>query len=477
MKRVTTDPNRPAPHSIESEVALLGSVLIDPCVMESLCVIEPDDFFIIKNGWVWSALQRLYKSKEPIDFLMVCNALENDGHLEEAGGSAFISSLIYGVPTAIHAEGYGRIVKQTSIRRKMLGLASDIAVHAYSEDNHIGETIEGIQKSVILFRADASLFQPRITRMSADSIMQSEYTPIYYAVPGLLPAGLTFLSGRQKIGKSWLSLQLCGAIASGGKMFNLDVPRGPVLYCALEDTPRRIKARTQKQNWTRGLPVDFIFSDSFESEIGDMTKGGSDRLLNMIAVEGYKLVIIDPFNRAIGQFLKSGDANDSSVITKALSPLQRAAVGMNSSIVMVDHHSKASGSNLNPDAMNDMLGSVSKGGVADAGWSLYKERGKFGAKLQIVGRDIEEDKMLALEFDKNLGIWHCNGDAYEVTITQNKQAIIQFLEGNGRSSLTGICDATGQVKSHTCERLQDLITESLVRKVCEGRDTYYEVVK
>jgi replicative DNA helicase len=63
MKRVTTDPDRLAPHSIESEVALIGSVLIDPCVMESLCMIEPDDFFIIKNGWVWSALQRLYKSK------------------------------------------------------------------------------------------------------------------------------------------------------------------------------------------------------------------------------------------------------------------------------------------------------------------------------------------------------------------------------------------------------------------------------
>ena len=70
MKRVTNDTTKLAPYSIESEVALLGSVLIDPCVMESLCVIEPDDFFIIKNGWVWSALQRLYKSKEPIDFLM-----------------------------------------------------------------------------------------------------------------------------------------------------------------------------------------------------------------------------------------------------------------------------------------------------------------------------------------------------------------------------------------------------------------------
>lgn len=475
MKRATNDTTKLAPHSIESEVALLGSVLIDPCVMESLCVIEPDDFFIIKNGWVWSALQRLYKSKEPIDFLMVCNALDNDGHLEEAGGPAFISNLICRVPTAIHAEGYGRIVKQTSIRRKMLGLASDIAVHAYSEDNHIGETIEGIQKSVIRFRADASLFQPRITRMSADSIMQSEYTPIYYAVPGLLPAGLTFLSGRQKIGKSWLSLQLCGAIASGGKMFNLDVPLGPVLYCALEDTPRRIKARTQKQLWTLGLPVDFIFSDSFESEIGDMTKGGSDRLLNMIAVEGYKLVIIDPFNRAIGQFLKSGDANDSSVITKALSPLQRAAVGMNSSIVMVDHHSKASGSNLNPDAMNDMLGSVSKGGVADAGWSLYKERGKFGAKLQIVGRDIEEDKMLALEFDKNLGIWHCNGDACDIDMTNRKQEILDALKELCRAREVEIADFVSQPRSNTHNRLADLVNEGKLRRIQEDNKVFYEL--
>ena len=477
MRQSTVDPNKPVPQSAESEEALLGSVMIDPSVLESLGSIDPGDFFTIKNGWVWTALQRLYQDHHPIDFITVCDALENDGKLKEAGGQGFIGNLINAVPSAMHAQGYARIVKQTSIRRRMLGLASDIAKHAYTEDNHIGETIESIQSSVIRFRAEAATFQPRITRMSADCIMATEYTPIYYAVPGLLPAGLTFLSGRQKIGKSWLSLQLCCAIASGGKVFDLDVPRGKVLYCALEDTPRRIKSRTQKQCWPRGLPVDFIFGDSFEAEIGDMTHGGSDRLLNMIAAEKYQLVVIDPFNRAIGQFLKSGDANDSSVITKALSPLQRAAVGMNSSIVMVDHHSKASGSNLNPDAMNDMLGSVSKGGVADAGWSLYKERGKFGAKLQIVGRDIEEDKMLALEFDKALGIWHCNGDAREVTITQNKQEILKFLEGNGRTSLTGICDATGQSKSHACERLQDLITESLVRKICEGREIFYEVTK
>jgi replicative DNA helicase len=109
---------RMAPHSVEAEEAVLGSVLIDP---EAIFRVSPflhgDDFFIVKNGWVWDVLIRLHERREPIDFLTVCNELEARGQLAEVGGAAFISHLINVVPTAIHAEGYGRLVERTSLRR------------------------------------------------------------------------------------------------------------------------------------------------------------------------------------------------------------------------------------------------------------------------------------------------------------------------------------------------------------------------
>src|SRR5512137_2116811 len=143
MPESTSDASvRMAPHNVEAEEAVLGSVLIDP---ETIFRVSPflktEDFFIVKNGWVWDVFLKLHERREPIDFLTVCNELEARGQLSEVGGAAYISHLINVVPTAIHAEGYGRIVERTCLRRKLLGAASDIAQLAYEESEDIDEVI------------------------------------------------------------------------------------------------------------------------------------------------------------------------------------------------------------------------------------------------------------------------------------------------------------------------------------------------
>lgn len=109
------------PHNVEAEEALLSSVLLDP---ESLLRIKPfmnsKDFYIAKNRWVWDAFVAIHDAGAPIDFVTVCNVLEQRGQLAEVGGPAFISHLVNVVPTAIHAEGYGRIVERASQKRTQI---------------------------------------------------------------------------------------------------------------------------------------------------------------------------------------------------------------------------------------------------------------------------------------------------------------------------------------------------------------------
>jgi hypothetical protein len=74
------------------------------------------------------------------------------------------------------------------------------------------------------------------------------FPPLSYVVPGLIPEGLTLLVGAPKIGKSWLSLAIALAAASGGyALGHVEVgqPR-PVLLLALEDGDRRLQARIRK---------------------------------------------------------------------------------------------------------------------------------------------------------------------------------------------------------------------------------------
>src|SRR5512135_764859 len=141
--------DRMPPHSIEAEEAVLGSVLIDPeAIYRVSSFLKADDFYIVKNQWVWSACLALHERREPIDFVTITRELAARNQLDEIGGPAYISHLVNVVPTAIHAEGYGRIVERASLRRKLLGAASTIAQLAYEESEDVDEVVDRAEQAL-----------------------------------------------------------------------------------------------------------------------------------------------------------------------------------------------------------------------------------------------------------------------------------------------------------------------------------------
>lgn len=99
---------------------------------------------------------------------------------------------------------------------------------------------------------------PLPTPLTADQILNTRWPDPKWAVPGILPVGLAVLGGRPKAFKSWLDLQIVQAKAAGGDLFGQKVTQGPCLYLALEDTPRRLQYRMEKQGWPPKLPVKFF---------------------------------------------------------------------------------------------------------------------------------------------------------------------------------------------------------------------------
>ncbi len=301
--------------------------------------------------------------------------------------------------------------------------------------------------------------------LSADAIMATEWPEPTWAVPGLLPVGLTILAGRPKVGKSWLALQIAHAVAAGGHALGQRVEAGPVLYLALEDTPRRLQERMRRQSWPPGLPADFMPMGLFQEKIGDLSAGGGERLAERIYHKGYRLVVIDTLSRAA-----VGDPNSPEDMTLALEPAQLIAHQSNCAILVVDHHRKRTGEYADP--ISDILGSTAKGALLDTALGLYKERGRAGAKLRITGRDVEE-KTLALRFDVETGCWQNEGDADALEITERRQEILDALEGLGSATLKELVEATGQNKGNVYQRLQDLASAGLVSRTGSGRGTRY----
>jgi replicative DNA helicase len=148
---VETEPTSPqiVPHSKEAEEAVIGAILINPEAYYDVAqFLQEEDFYIHRHRWIWRAFNHLHEQRTPIDILTVAEELSQAGNLSEVGGPAYLTALINNVPTSLHAEAYGRIVEETSVRRRMLAAANDIAKLAYQEDVGIEAVMDEAEKAV-----------------------------------------------------------------------------------------------------------------------------------------------------------------------------------------------------------------------------------------------------------------------------------------------------------------------------------------
>ncbi len=284
--------------------------------------------------------------------------------------------------------------------------------------------------------------------ISADAILSTAWPEPRWAVPGLLPAGLTICGGRPKVGKSWLGLQLALAVAGGGQVLDTRAKEGRVLVLALEDPPRRLKERMDRQRWPRGLPVEVLPLGKFQEKVGDLGRGGAGRLADQMERGQYRLVVIDTFSRAF-----AGDQNDHVEMTTALSPIQEIAQTLNTAVLIIDHLRKGVGGDA--DAVVDLLGSTAKAALCDAVMGLYRERGKTAARLLVTGRDIEE-RSLALTMDWQTGLWRCEGRADALELAGRQAEIVAVIREMGNVGIMEISAAVGLnrgVVYRTCAEL------------------------
>lgn len=128
------------PSNVEAEIAVLGSILIDPDVLVKVDL-KPEDFYDQKNAWVFQAMTELAGRHVGISIITVNDELERRLQLDEVGGPAYIMEMISETPTSTHAEYYARIVKRASIKRQMIRAAGQITQMAYDDELEADEVI------------------------------------------------------------------------------------------------------------------------------------------------------------------------------------------------------------------------------------------------------------------------------------------------------------------------------------------------
>ena len=131
-----------APFSQEAEEAVLGAALVDPGVFYPLAMfLRADDFYILRNNYVWEALTRLVERQSAIDFVTVQDELRAMNRLSDIGGAAYLLNLINATPTSFNAETYARLVQRAAVRRRLLVAADEMKALAMDEETSVEQVL------------------------------------------------------------------------------------------------------------------------------------------------------------------------------------------------------------------------------------------------------------------------------------------------------------------------------------------------
>lgn len=249
--RVTTEPEKLPPAEEETEQALLGSILLDPSVLQGLPQMEPSMFWLGKHQVAFSSMQQLIAMGQSIDYVSLVNQLEQQSKLEAAGGAAYIVSLMNWQGTPYNAPTYYRRVLRNWVQRRLLVAAGQIADMAYNNHRlqaeelvmHAEQILQqvelpSIEEGVVIGKAMDS-FMPELERRLADPKQ-------VYGMPtgldidsdtgGMLPQDLWICAGDPGKGKTALSLTVATNAAmadpekNGVVLFSLEMSLEQLLY-------------------------------------------------------------------------------------------------------------------------------------------------------------------------------------------------------------------------------------------------------
>ncbi len=211
----------------------------------------------------------------------------------------------------------------------------------------------------------------KLELISSVEIMNTPMKKQRFIVNGMIYPGIHILSGDPKIGKSWMMLDMCLAVAKGEDFLGRKTEQGQVVYMALEDTFVSLQSRMYELT---DEPSENLFFTLLANSIGNGLEEDLQECKKMFP--DLKMIVIDTLQK-----IRNNIDTKYGADYRELSVLKSIADSLGSAIVLVHHNRKAHDSNPN----NLISGTNGIAGCAD-GLLVFTRNGE-NAKLHISGRD------------------------------------------------------------------------------------------
>ena len=221
------------PHNTEAEESVLGALFIEPELLPEIAgALRAEDFYIVKNGWVFEAMLAVALRRDPPDLLTVKAELEKRSRLDEMGGPAFLTRLITITPSAYNALAYTRLVSECAIRRRLIAASSETVKLAYDEQEGIESVVDKSNRAFLSASQSNFGAEPSIKELASSAI--DNYLNPSAMKDSLLPFGIesvdcslggglerktqTILMSRPSVGKTAAICQSADANAAAGRV-------------------------------------------------------------------------------------------------------------------------------------------------------------------------------------------------------------------------------------------------------------------
>ncbi len=246
MPQDITQIEKVPPQSLEAEMSLLGSILLDKDAMIKIAdIVQGEDFYKNAHIQIYESIIELYQKNDPIDLLTLSNRLAEKNQLEQVGGHSYLASLTNVVPTAAHIVNYANIVHKKATRRRLLGAAHQISKLGYEENEELDALLDQAQRELFGVSQNymRQTFSPirgilneafdRIDEMHNNKGqmrgVSTGYPDLDNLLAGLQKSDLVILGARPSVGKSSFALDIVRHIGVKGKvpvgLFSLEMSK------------------------------------------------------------------------------------------------------------------------------------------------------------------------------------------------------------------------------------------------------------
>lgn len=269
------------PHSIEAEQSVLGGLMLDNMVWETVAerVVE-QDFYLKTHRTIFGAMAKLVEGGKPLDLITLSEDLESKGLLEDVGGFAYLGEIAKNTPSVANIAAYADIVRERAVVREMIKVAHDIADAGFDTQGRTSQELLDYAETKVFAIAEArankgegpkdvvsvlnatidkieSLFnkpQNGVTGVSTGLVDLDKMTA------GMQPSDLIIIAARPSMGKTTFAMNLCeyAAMTSGKPVliFSLEMPAEQIMQRMLASLSRvdQTRIRTgqlEEEDWAR----------------------------------------------------------------------------------------------------------------------------------------------------------------------------------------------------------------------------------